>query len=368
MNLKRSTEINENHWRYINGTKVFHQYFSDSGRWLEKGSEIEAIATNPKESNRLSGSRLSTIEEIARIASESTDRLTIKIQNCYRKIDCHNGFLQTESKNVYWDIVYNGTLACSRVPATSGLNTDLLEALLHEISAKKKQIDEKSQRPFRLPEKIDVVSLSSEAMGALLHELVGHRLEEDRHDRFIELDGKTSFSVYDSPGTVSEYGHTPFDDKGTVGKRVKILDGETGEQKFLGVNTGNLRAIDYRWHPIPRQRCLEIIPLVINDSGYSRRNKVLHIDVFRHGAALGEIAILDSEEQYYSHNGVSYRAPKVRVTVNTSALKHIQFTGTGEWTHPAGGCHKLQQRGLPISQLSHPGFIPSRFVELRYLS
>ncbi|WP_437984870.1 hypothetical protein [Sorangium sp. So ce117] len=196
----------------------------------------------------------------------------------------------------------------------------------------------------------EVLELRPPAFGYLLHEALGHRLEGDDHvgpivwRRFKAL----SFDVWDTPGHPEWIGFTPWDDEGTSGRPVRLLAGRDGRQELLRAATGNLRAVDGSWHPLVRQRCLEVRPLCPGRP--PPRRSALVIGDIAEGSFHGDHVVLRSSRQLLrQRDGRVLRLPPLRLTLPLDIVLGFSHDGDVEVWNPGAGCHKGLQRGLPVT-------------------
>lgn len=193
--------------------------------------------------------------------------------------------------------------------------------------------------------------LSNEAFGYILHECLGHRLESDDHSRLLPtkqmING--SFDVWDTPGKPGWPGYVPFDDMGTDGRKIKLLSGKTGEQNWITADSGNLRASSARWHPIIRQRTLEVVAFD-KFTGMLPLKNTLFIDHISAGTFDGQRAhVIASMQRWQDSKGRLFRLPQIEIQMTPYDLKYLKPFGSKSLVSPAGGCAKNNQSELDIS-------------------
>lgn len=204
----------------------------------------------------------------------------------------------------------------------------------------------------QLPEKIgsykiDLIVFSPESFGALLHESIGHALEDKNfQSKFKEI--KTSFDVYDTPGEEMDWGYTPIDDLGSKGKNIRLLNGKTGKMTVL--KKGNFRAVSWMWHPIVRQRVLKVRPRkkikALNDVN------TLIIEDVELGSwdeKLQEAELYVTQAKFLKNGSATHRIPSFSFVCSPKILSFISCMGSNRVFNPGGGCHKDLQRGLPVT-------------------
>lgn len=195
-----------------------------------------------------------------------------------------------------------------------------------------------------------LIVFSPGAFGYLLHEALGHRLESDDHAATIRWPKfrKTNFSVYDVPGREDWLGFTPFDDLGTRGRAVKLFDGNSGSQRLLGAASGNMRATDFNWHPIVRQRCLSVETIKSAEPA-ANLARVL-VDEISEGSFDGKtIELRSSRQRFQDGRGRICRLPPLSWRFKPESVLRFTAFGSNKVLHPGGGCHKDLQRGLDIT-------------------
>ncbi|HQT95591.1 MAG TPA: hypothetical protein PK435_13235, partial [Thermoanaerobaculaceae bacterium] len=156
-----------------------------------------------------------------------------------------------------------------------------------------------------------------------------------------------NFDAYDVPGRKEWLGFTPFDDEGIDGRPVKLLDGVTGDQNLLGASSGNLRAAGFSWHPIVRQRCLQVRALA---PAPPPEGACVLIDDISEGSFDGKTVELRSSRQCCRDRfGRSRRLRPIHLRFRPESVIRFRAFGDNAVRHPGGGCHKGLQRGLEIT-------------------
>ena len=211
---------------------------------------------------------------------------------------------------------------------------------------------------------IDSIFFSSEAFGYILHESLGHRLEYD--DYQTKIDWKTNispnFNVYDFAGEPDAWGYTPFDDLGTKSTAVCLLNSENLETHFLTRESGNMRVVDYRYHPIVRQRCL------INKITEKKKidcKKSLLIRSVSLGQFENEKVTIKTQMQSVIEGGVEKRLPPLKISFNINEILKMTAFGSVSLSEPAAGCYKNGQNELPISFYTTPAFLKTQGASLK---
>lgn len=198
----------------------------------------------------------------------------------------------------------------------------------------------------------DLINLTPETFGYLLHEGLGHRHESDDYPVQYSWKkfSKTNFDVFDSPGESNWYGYCPYGDDGTLGKRVKLFCGKTGLLNLLSHETGNLRMVSYHFHPIVRQRCL-IVKRAFT-SNLPQEKRTLSILAIEKGLFNNEKLELHTSMQIIEIEGKKYRLPKLKIEIGVDEILKFSSYGKSFLSEPASGCKKGYQGQLPISFFS----------------
>ena len=202
----------------------------------------------------------------------------------------------------------------------------------------------------------ETLVLSAEAFGYLLHEAVGHRSESDDFTSPLKrnpTDLKPNFEVWDRAGTAELYGYTPVGDDGTPGTDVRLLGGRSS---LLTKETGNLRAASASFHPLIRQRCLDVT--TSKEVPPPKGNTIL-IEEFKLSSFDGEFVILESAMQWLQlKSGAKKRLPSLRILLKPEDIFSWKAFGTKTTYHPSGGCQKGGQSQLPVTFSSPQGWCP----------
>ena len=205
----------------------------------------------------------------------------------------------------------------------------------------------------------EILQLSPAVLGCLLHEMLGHSLEEPSTDdlaqRFV-----ADFDVFDQPGEPHMAGWCPIGDDGSLGHPVPLLSGATGKLQPLSAESGNLRAVSWMWHPIVIQRCLAVRPLEGSFKPVPESEPRLIIDDAELGAwdERSRQAILHVvRARLQTTEGKLFRIPRLRLAFRMGILSHLRVAGESQEHSPGGGCHKDLQRGLPVTFVAPSGWI-----------
>jgi hypothetical protein len=248
---------------------------------------------------------------------------------------------------------------------------DKIRSLIISIKNWTYSIDEYLKIPERnmniTPE---AVVFSPSSIALILHELLGHRLESDDFHLLPnwKKKGKMHYRVMDYPGLPRTTGYTPFGDDGIKGKRVTLFDSKSLKSSFLTKNTGNLRAISEKFHPIVRQRNLVTKILDRNsqyhepkleNKSYLYVNKISEgIIEFKSNSKLKpNCKFIVQESTFTNRKGEKIRLPPFEFTFLEEDLLKLKLFGKPEVFIPGGGCHKGYQRGLSISFNCHSGWL-----------
>jgi hypothetical protein len=219
-------------------------------------------------------------------------------------------------------------------------------------------IDEYLKYP-KLSSDIDptLLTLSPEAFGYLLHEGLGHRLESDDYLSPYEWKEfkEVNFDVYDCPGEDNWFGYCPFGDNGEKAKRVTLLCGKTGKTSLMGEESGNLRMVNYHFHPIIRQRCLVVQENII--SKYPKELGVLHIKGIEKGIFYSDrVKLFTCQQLFKTRKNKMYRMPRLEIELGIEDIKEFSTYGKNELSEPPAGCKKGIQGQLPISFYTPPAW------------
>lgn len=115
--------------------------------------------------------------------------------------------------------------------------------------------------------------------GVWAHETIGHLAEADHHLGDADLQqvlepgrrlGPSSLTIADGPGRPGSRGYVPFDEEGTEAREVMMIrDGvvaaprvhdRSTAARFAETPTGNARALNFRYPPLPRLRTVAVTP------------------------------------------------------------------------------------------------------------
>ncbi len=344
--LKRRQESFEHELRWVRGVRALARTNATAGTWsLSSAGKVSqqterAVCPNevgrlPKLNHRLiarfDSVRLLRRQDMTRIDGRQVNREQIYIEATLAPFGTWSTVMMTDVRDI-------------------GL---LLEGWLQEQLAY-----------CTLPEKMDevncsVIEFSPTALGYLLHESLGHRLESDDFKKPFEFSSFTpvNFDVWDTPGLKGTPGFCPFDDMGTQGSPVRLLEGKSGRQQLLTAKSGNLRAVHHGWHPIIRQRTLEVHARKTSSVPVAAK---IFIDEIGSGTFRNESAYLETSRQYYvDSRGRRVRMPRLQIEVRLDFVCGLNVFGDAHYVHPGGGCDKGSQRGLGISFKS-----PSAWADL----
>lgn len=206
--------------------------------------------------------------------------------------------------------------------------------------------------------------------GVFAHECFGHKSEADfmvgdeaalEEWSLGERIGSEILSIY-VDGTTPCIGFTPFDDEGTRGRKVPLIEEGRLAGRLHSVATaaalgepptGNGRAIDYRYEPIPRQTNTFV------GAGTSTREEVfggiedgIFVDTFRHGSGMSTFTIAPARAYRIVDGKI---ADPVRVSVVSGsvfeALASVEALSDQVEIQDiiTAGCGKMEQMGLPVS-------------------
>ncbi|MDC0255921.1 hypothetical protein OAK75_13565, partial [Bacteriovoracales bacterium] len=152
----------------------------------------------------------------------------------------------------------------------------------------------------------------------------------------------------------SDMGYTPYGDDGIIGKDILLFNGSTGETNFLLPETGNLRLLNYHFHPIIRQRCL--LTRVNEKKPFKKKGSIIHIESIENGFFKDEKVVLSSSIQTLEVDKKVFRLPPLKIQLEIEDLLHFKAFGENIVSEPASGCAKGLQRQLPITFNSHPAW------------
>lgn len=215
------------------------------------------------------------------------------------------------------------------------------------------------------------VILDPDLAGVFIHEAFGHLSEGDnvyenpdlrRIMTFGREFGPRDLNVFDSGTIVGTRGYLKYDDEGVrtektylirEGRLVGRLHSRETAGKMGERPTGNARALDYRFPPIPRMRttCIDS-----GDASFEDMLKGVELGVYARGAYGGETT--HEMFTFVAQDGVMIRNGRlaevvrnVSLTGNVFAtLRNIDLIGNDlVILDGAGGCGKGGQSPLPVS-------------------
>jgi len=213
------------------------------------------------------------------------------------------------------------------------------------------------------------VVLSPLAAGIFAHESFGHKSEADfmlgdetmmREWPMGARVGSEILSIWDD-GTVRGTGYTPFDDEGTPGGRTflvrnGVLSGRLHNARTaaeLGEKpTGNARAVDFNYEPIPRMTTTCIEPGDLSrEELFKGVSEGVFIETVKHGSGMSTFTIAPNLA-WRIRNGEIEEPLKISVITGdvmetlgeidglSCEMEIIGFVG--------GGCGKMEQHPLPV--------------------
>jgi len=211
-----------------------------------------------------------------------------------------------------------------------------------------------------------------ELAGVFIHEAFGHLSEADNvyeNPRLQEVMtlgrrfGEAHLSVYDTGLEPGVQGYLKYDDEGVPTRKVYLireglLVGRLHSRETAGrmgeLPTGNARALDYRFPPIPRMRTTAI---EAGEASFEDMLEGIELGVYAKGAyggqTSGEMFTFTAEEAFMIRHGrLAERVRDVTLSGNVFfTLKNIDRVGR-DWTirGGAGGCGKGEQAPLPVSE------------------
>ena len=354
--LHRTNILREFDLRLEGRDQILERHRLEAGTWERDGVRVISRGTD------VTLDLLEVPEHFVEVANALGARwqyVRLRLSETIRKVS--NGSHQREQiqRLAYWEVTSFGRtfalLQSAKVEWTPA-EIELALTQLAEWEARNTRFV-LLPKATRLPHALPII-LAPAALGALLHELVGHRLESDRHKVPFDLPTETPIpiDVWDLPGDPGQPGYTPFDDFGTIADPVRLLKGADQTQNFLSGATGNLRAADHRFHPIVRQRCLEAT--IRQGAENTRPSAGIVLAEFETGDALGNRVELVSNIQFLQSDGRRESLPPIKIKVVPAALVSLQVFGSSASWSPGGGCHKSLQRGLPVTHTAPWGFFP----------
>lgn len=361
--LTRIFQRSESDFRFQGRELSLERHSTNRGRWERdaKGAVRSSSAAPPALDGEEAGGKVlaGAAHEIIRASQLKPERHRIAYRFEDRRIVNQGDLLHQTKRSLYVEVTVQGETHSLLLPEPSSQMKELQNFV--DGICTFQQLPE-MESPFHA----DLLELSGPAFGYLLHEGLGHRLESD--DYRIPIDFKThkrrgrklDFSVADVPGDPRWAGHTPFDDEGVMGSAVRLLNGEDGSQNLMTEDSGNMRAVDWSWHPVIRQRCLMVNTLCASEPLLNRRSKgTLRIDSVSHGSLEGGNVVLSGGlQRYIDGEGRAYRLPPLTLTVPVCSLNRFRPFGETAIHHPGGGCHKGLQRGLDVTFCAPSAWAP----------
>jgi hypothetical protein len=345
--VMRLHSLSEWEERHAEGKKSLERQTTSSELWsLSSEGQIEyrTLKSNfPPEFVKKAANFAENLRPLVAALRWAKSRLLVR--NETRSIRLKNGKTKSWNKNnVYVDIESRGVRYTILIP-------ELNQALKLLSDWIKIVVDYENLPLWEDSLLAETVVLSNEAFGYILHECLGHRLESDDHSLLLPtkhmING--SFDVWDTPGKPGWPGYVPFDDMGTDGQKIKLLSGKTGEQSWITADSGNLRASSARWHPIIRQRTLDVV-VFDKFTGILPPKNTLFIDHISAGTFDGRRAhVIASMQRWQDSKGRFFRLPQVEIQITPYDLKYLKPFGSKSLVSPAGGCAKNNQSELDIT-------------------
>jgi hypothetical protein len=335
--IKILTKSKIHDFRFKNGIEIFSRESIDNGLWNKNGSNITSNSLNVDEKIKLN--------------------IDIKFLSCVKSLSLKYNYLKVNiiffEKTLIINNKNTSTVSSCRnyieIRDNGLIFTNFINSLEDLISW-----HESIQSYLELPEfegdmSPSILNLSPNAFGYFLHESLGHRLESDDFSDEINWNQfkPVNFDVYDTPGSKSDWGYTPYGDDGTEGSEVKLFCGRTGKNHLLTEATGNLRLLDYHYHPIIRQRCLMVD--CQNEVVMPKSENILYLDNIEKGLFEGEKIILYTNIQTFLFQNKLYRLPKFIITLSIEDILNFKAYGKKIKVEPTSGCAKGFQKQLPIS-------------------
>jgi TldD protein len=383
--------------RIFDGERWFYASLTDAGRVQEKLDELAAMARRDRlaghpileklpvlRTERLSGLPGETLEEKSALLESYFGELA-----AYPLIASWQGFLgdgytrkrivSSLGADISFDRYHCGIgigfsmtrgesraseqfmKTGSRLPDIEGLQGDMRVHL------------DKTLRYLREAEDVKpgerTVVLSPLAAGIFAHESFGHKSEADfmLGDETMLREwplgagvGPGFLSIWDD-GTIPGTGYTPFDDEGNPGGRTYlvrngILSGRlhsahTASQ--LGEEpTGNARAVNFNYEPIPRMTTTCIDPGDLSrEELFAGVGDGIYIETVKHGSGMSTFTIAPNLA-WLIRDGRQDRPLKVSVITGNVMETLGRIDGlTRDWSvmgFVGGGCGKMEQFPLPV--------------------
>lgn len=213
------------------------------------------------------------------------------------------------------------------------------------------------------------VVLSPLAAGVFAHESFGHKSEADfmigdetmlREWPLGARVGPEILSIWDD-GTVPGAGFTPFDDEGTPGGRTYLVnEGVLSGRLHSAITaaelrekpTGNARAVNFNFEPIPRMTttCIEPGNITRKDL-FSGIEDGVFVETVKHGSGMSTFTIAPNLA-YRIRGGEICEPLKVSVITGNVMETLGEIDGlSSEWEvlgFVGGGCGKMEQHPLPV--------------------
>jgi len=213
------------------------------------------------------------------------------------------------------------------------------------------------------------VVLSPLAAGVFAHESFGHKSEADfmtgdetmlREWPLGTTVGPGILSIWDD-GTVPGTGFTPYDDEGTPGGRTFLVkNGVLSGRLHSAITaaelregpTGNARAVNFNYEPIPRMTTTCIEPGDISKKDlFGGIEDGVFVETVKHGSGMSTFTI--APNLAYRIRGGEISEP-LKVSVITGNVMETlgEIDGlSSEWEvlgFVGGGCGKMEQYPLPV--------------------
>lgn len=213
------------------------------------------------------------------------------------------------------------------------------------------------------------VVLSPLAAGIFAHESFGHKSEADfmlgdetmlREWPIGAVVGPESLSIWDD-GSIPGVGFTPFDDEGTPGGRTflvrnGVLSGRLHSAftaaELSEAPTGNARAVNFNYEPIPRMTTTCIEPgSTPKDDLLAGIDEGILVETVKHGSGMSTFTIAPNLA-YRIRGGRICEPLKVSVITGNVMETLGEIDGLSrEWEvlgFVGGGCGKMEQYPLPV--------------------
>ncbi len=213
------------------------------------------------------------------------------------------------------------------------------------------------------------VVLSPEAAGVFAHECFGHKSEADFMvgDESAKKEwaigtrvGAEILSIVDD-GAVMGSGYVPYDDEGTRTRRTELIrNGKLAGRLHSALTaaalgeavTGNARAVNYAFEPIPRMTTTSIgAGDLTKEELFGKVERGVFVETINHGSGMSTFTLAPNRA-YLIEDGRVSRPVKVAVVTGqvfqalgdviglSDQVELLSFVG--------GGCGKMEQMGLPV--------------------